>query len=133
MELTQIALAVTAICMVAITLTMIQLCSRFLSVLDKMGAGAAAGTGAGAADPGNAAVMPASVYTPASPEAPAAFSPPPEAPLPAAEQPAAVLPPIEQMNLHGVDERTAAMLMAIVADKTGFALEELRFLSIKEC
>lgn len=37
-----------------------------------------------------------------------------------------------QLKLHDVEPRTAAMLMAIVADKTGKALNELRFISIKE-
>jgi len=35
--------------------------------------------------------------------------------------------------LNGVDEETAAMLMAITADAMGAAPEELRFISIKEC
>ena len=37
-----------------------------------------------------------------------------------------------QLKLHDVDPRTAAMLMAIVADKTGRPINELRFISIKE-
>ena len=37
-----------------------------------------------------------------------------------------------QIKLHSVPPKTAAMLMAIVADKTGKPLNELRFLSIKE-
>ena len=37
-----------------------------------------------------------------------------------------------QIKLHNVDPRTAAMIMAIVADKTGKPLNELRFISIKE-
>ena len=37
-----------------------------------------------------------------------------------------------QLKLHDVEPKTAAMLMAIVADKTGKPLNELRFLSIKE-
>ena len=37
-----------------------------------------------------------------------------------------------QIKLHNVEPRTAAMIMAIVADKTGKPLNELRFLSIKE-
>ncbi len=37
-----------------------------------------------------------------------------------------------QIKLHGVPPKTAAMLMAIVADKLGKPLNELRFLSIKE-
>jgi len=36
------------------------------------------------------------------------------------------------VKLHNVDPKTAAMLMAIVADKTGKPLNELRFISIKE-
>ena len=36
------------------------------------------------------------------------------------------------VKLHDVDPKTAAMLMAIVADKTGKPLNELRFISIKE-
>ena len=37
-----------------------------------------------------------------------------------------------QLKLHNVEPKTAAMLMAIVADKTGKPLNELRFISIKE-
>jgi len=37
-----------------------------------------------------------------------------------------------EIKLHDVDPRTAAMLMAIVADKTGIPLNELRFISVKE-
>ena len=37
-----------------------------------------------------------------------------------------------QLKLHGVEPKTAAMLMAIVADKMGKPLSELRFISIKE-
>ena len=37
-----------------------------------------------------------------------------------------------QLKLHDVAPKTAAMLMAIVADKTGKPLNELRFISIKE-
>ena len=37
-----------------------------------------------------------------------------------------------RIKLHGVEPKTAAMLMAIVADKMGKPLNELRFLSIKE-
>ncbi len=36
------------------------------------------------------------------------------------------------VKLYGVEPKTAAMLMAIVADKTGKPLNELRFISIKE-
>ena len=37
-----------------------------------------------------------------------------------------------QLKLHDVEPKTAAMLMAIVADKLGKPLNELRFLSIRE-
>ena len=37
-----------------------------------------------------------------------------------------------QLKLHDVDPKTAAMLMAITADKMGKPLNELRFISIKE-
>lgn len=37
-----------------------------------------------------------------------------------------------ELKLHDVPPKTAAMLMAIVADKTGKPLNELRFTSIKE-
>lgn len=37
-----------------------------------------------------------------------------------------------QVKLHNVPPKTAAMLMAIVADKMGKPLNELRFISIKE-
>lgn len=37
-----------------------------------------------------------------------------------------------QIKLHGVEPKVAAMAMAIVADKMGKPLNELRFISIKE-
>ena len=37
-----------------------------------------------------------------------------------------------EVNLFEVDDRTAAMLMAVVADKIGAPLNELRFLNIRE-
>lgn len=53
--------------------------------------------------------------------------------------PAVTIPPAPEapgsaggVKLYNVDPRTAAMLMAIVADKTGKPLNELRFISIKE-
>ena len=60
---------------------------------------------------------------------------------PAAAAPAAAPAPVEaeaapgtagQLKLHDVEPRTAAMIMAIVADKMGKPLNELRFISIKE-
>ena len=58
-----------------------------------------------------------------------------------AAAPAPVAAPVEvpvapgtagQLKLHDVEPKTAAMLMAIVADKMGKPLNELRFISIKE-
>ena len=37
-----------------------------------------------------------------------------------------------KLKLHDVEPKTAAMLMAIVADKMGKPINELRFISIKE-
>ena len=37
-----------------------------------------------------------------------------------------------QLKLHDVEPKTAAMIMAIVADKMGKPLNELRFISIEE-
>ena len=37
-----------------------------------------------------------------------------------------------KIALHDVPDKTAAMLMAIVADRTGKPLNELRFISIRE-
>ena len=53
-------------------------------------------------------------------------APAPEAPKPTAPGSAG------QLKLHDVEPKTAAMLMAIVADKMGKPINELRFISIKE-
>ncbi len=37
-----------------------------------------------------------------------------------------------KIALHNVPDKTAAMLMAIVADRTGMPLNQLRFISIRE-
>ena len=51
----------------------------------------------------------------------------------AEETPAPVAPGAAGMlKLHDVEPKTAAMLMAIVADKMGKPINELRFISIKE-
>ncbi len=54
-----------------------------------------------------------------------------EAPAPVVEKPKAPGSAGER-KLHNVEPKTAAMLMAIVADKMGKPLNELRFTSIKE-
>ena len=66
---------------------------------------------------------PVETAAPAAPAAPVAVEPveAPVAPGTAGE-----------LKLHDVPPKTAAMLMAIVADKMGKPLNELRFISIKE-
>ena len=64
---------------------------------------------------------------PAEPAAPAAPAEP-AAPVAAPEAPGSAGP----LKLHNVEPKTAAMLMAIVADKLQKPLNELRFISIKE-
>ena len=57
------------------------------------------------------------------------------APAPAeapAEAPAVAPGAAGELKLYNVEPKTAAMLMAIVADKMGKPLNELRFISIKE-
>lgn len=55
------------------------------------------------------------------------------APVAPAAAPKAVAPgSAGELALHNVEPKTAAMLMAIVADKMGKPLNELRFISIKE-
>ncbi len=56
------------------------------------------------------------------------------APVVEAPAPAAPTAPgaAGQLKMHNVPPKTAAMLMAIVADKMGKPLNELRFISIKE-
>ena len=63
-------------------------------------------------------------------EAPAAAAAPVAA-APAAK-PAEAPGSAGQIKLHTVPDKTAAMLMAIVADKTGKPLNQLRFISIRE-
>ena len=65
------------------------------------------------------ATAPAAASTVAAPAAPAVEAP--KAPGSAG-----------QLKLHDVEPKTAAMIMAIVADKMGKPLNELRFISIKE-
>ena len=64
----------------------------------------------------------------------AAAAAPAAAPAPAAAAPEAPKAPgsAGQLKLHDVEPKTAAMIMAIVADKMGKPLNELRFISIKE-
>ena len=66
----------------------------------------------------------AAVSAPAAPAAPTVVA----APAAPAEAPGTA----GQLKLHDVPPKTAAMIMAIVADKMGKPLNELRFISIKE-
>ena len=68
-----------------------------------------------------AAAAPAAAPVAAAPAAPAAPAPAPVAPGTAG-----------QLKTYDVPAKTCAMLMAIVADKMGKPLNELRFISIKE-
>ena len=62
----------------------------------------------------------------------AAAAPAPAAPAaPAVEAPTAP-GSAGKLKLHDVEPKTAAMIMAIVADKMGKPINELRFISIKE-
>ena len=55
------------------------------------------------------------------------------APAPAPAPAPAVAPgSAGELKLYNVEPKTAAMLMAIVADKMGKPINELRFISIKE-
>ena len=63
----------------------------------------------------------AAAAAPAAPVAPAPVAEPVPAPGTAGK-----------LKLHDVEPKTAAMIMAIVADKMGKPLNELRFISIKE-
>ena len=58
----------------------------------------------------------------------------PAAPVAETVAPAPITAPgsAGELKLHDVEPKTAAMLMAIVADKMGKPLNELRFISIKE-
>ena len=57
---------------------------------------------------------------------------PAPAPAPVVTEPQLAPGSAGQLKLHDVPPKTAAMLMAIVADKMGKPLNELRFISIKE-
>ena len=61
----------------------------------------------------------------------AAVAAAPAAPV-AAAAPATAPGSAGKLKLYDVEPKTAAMLMAIVADKMGKPLNELRFISIKE-
>ena len=66
----------------------------------------------------------AAAAAPAAPAAPAAAAPAVSAePAPGSAG---------KLKLHDVEPKTAAMLMAIVANKMGKPINELRFISIKE-
>ena len=70
-----------------------------------------------------AAEAKAKAAAPVAAEAPAAAPAVPAEPAPGSAG---------KLKLHDVEPKTAAMLMAIVADKMGKPINELRFISIKE-
>ena len=59
-------------------------------------------------------------------------APAPEAPAAPVQEAPTAPGTAGQLKLHNVDPKTAAMLMAIVANKMGKPINELRFISIKE-
>ena len=71
-----------------------------------------------AADAKTKAAAPAAATPAAAPAAPVSAEPAPGS--------------AGKLKLHDVEPKTAAMLMAIVADKMGKPINELRFISIKE-
>ena len=75
----------------------------------------------------------ACVAAEAKAKAAAAAAPAAAAPAAAPAVPAEPAPgSAGKLKLHDVEPKTAAMLMAIVADKMGKPINELRFISIKE-
>ena len=62
----------------------------------------------------------------------AVASAPAAAPAAAAAEPVTAPGSAGKLKLYDVEPKTAAMLMAIVADKMGKPINELRFISIKE-
>ena len=71
------------------------------------------------------------VFTASSKKTAKKVEPAPAA-APVAQEPQLAPGTAGQLKLHDVSPKTAAMLMAIVADKMGKPLNELRFISIKE-
>ena len=67
-----------------------------------------------------------------SPKAEKAAEPAPAAAPAAPAEPVAAPGTAGQLKLYDTPPKTAAMIMAIVADKMGKPLNELRFISIKE-
>ena len=92
----------------------------------------------GAAEPAPAEPAPAVTEEPAATEAPAEepAEEPAAAPAAAPAAPAVKTAPAPgtagKIALHDVPDKMAAMLMAIVASKTGKPLNQLRFISIRE-
>ena len=67
-----------------------------------------------------------------APKAPKAAEPAPVVAPAAPAEPVAAPGTAGQLKLYDTPPKTAAMIMAIVADKMGKPLNELRFISIKE-
>ena len=77
-------------------------------------------------------IFTAKTAKPAKKETPAAAPAPVAAPAAAAVVSEAAPGTAGQLKLYDTPPKTAAMIMAIVADKMGKPLNELRFISIKE-
>jgi len=113
-----LAVIVVGICLVAIALIQATVCFRLISATSRLISEIVL----------HKASAPLAEIPPASLTA---------IPQPASYAPASVpsAPPVRQtaVNLIGVDEETAAMLMAIVADEADVQVGELDFISIKKC
>ncbi|WP_458863476.1 OadG family transporter subunit [Acidaminobacterium chupaoyuni] len=143
LAITQITLSeslVVALLGIVVVLAVLALLAILILLLSKViqmsNASKAAKAPAPAAMPAPAAApVPAAMPAPMAAAAPAVM-PAPSAPVMAATVSVqAVLPQTEsrgECDFYHVDDKTAAMLMAIVADQLGAPLNTLRFKSIKE-
>ena len=114
---------ITAVCLVAIAAFQAAVSFRFFSTAGRIISEAVS----------YKAVIPVTEAPSAPLSASPQLTPPVSAISPPASPPDEALPEKVKLLLSGVDEKTAAMLMAIVADEMGVPPDELRFLSIKEC
>jgi len=146
-----------AFCLVAIELIKAYVCLKFISeagklisgLIDKMGSASAVSRGplgytgkswvyepeAEVSREEAARKSPRAAFE-AAPvaRAPEAVSAAPPSPLSPPLSPPPSTPPVnDSVNLIGVDDPTAAMIMGIIANEMGRHPDELRFISIKAC
>ena len=128
------AVTVSAACILAIAvLILVVICSRLLSMMLKLSEGVDSVQVSPSPDHQPAYIpSPTPVASPVQPAQPA--QPAPVEPVAQVISPVVPPAPLPQpVNLHGVDDKTAAMLMAIVAYKAGVSPDALHFVSIREC